>query len=457
MKSICISLIAAAVITGPSQAQDQPSQIDSILKEAEAKGFSGVVRLSRNGNVILENGYGLANRASNIRFTPATIVQIGSNTKDFTAVAVLQLQNKGLLSVTDPLSRFFPDAPADKKDITVRQLMRHRAGFPLGLGGDFDAVSRDQLIRNAFAFKLLFPPGSKQSYSNPGYSILAAIIEIVSGKTYDEYVRDNILAPLGMTHTGFLLPKYPMSTLAHGYRVSGEDAGTMLDKPHAADGPYWNLRGNGGMLSTVDDMAAFYSALFNTEKLLPFNARDGMFDPREAVALAASDMINIFLYERMPRIGLELFIASTNGAAKAPKVRDQIASVAGLPSMDGGEQKGGDAPLARAAGKPVSQAVSQLVDQFVAAINTGEKAAIAKFITDHFDPIPDGPTPEQRAERLTGLHSDLGTLTIIRKTLVDNGSTQVLVKTVSEPEAMLILDIDPASNRIRKFGVQVGG
>jgi CubicO group peptidase (beta-lactamase class C family) len=454
---IRVSIAAVALFASPLLAQDQIRQIDSTLKAAEAKGFSGVVRLSRHGEVLLEEGYGVANRSQNIRFTPSTVVQIGSNTKDFTAVALLQLQQKGLLNLGDPLSRFFPEAPADKKDITIRQLMRHRAGFPLGFGEDFAPVTRDQLIQTALSSKLLFTPGSRESYSNPGYSILAAIIEKVSGKTYDEYVRDNILRPLGMTHTGLLLPNFALNTLAHGYRVSGEDAGTMLEKPHAADGPFWNLRGNGGMLSTVGDMATFYTALFTTEKLLPFNARDGMFDPRQPIALAGSDLVNFFLYERMPGEDVELFIVSTNAAVKAPMIREQIASLAGLPGLGGGRQTGGDAPLARAAGKPVSASISALVDQFVAAVNSGDKTAIARFITDHYVLTAGEPSAEQRAERLAGVHNDLGAFTIVSKTAIQDGPVQVVVKAEREPEALLIFDVDPASNKIRRFGIQVGG
>jgi hypothetical protein len=202
-------------------------------------------------------------------------------------------------------------------------------------------------------------------------------------------------------------------------------------------------------------MATFYSALFGSEKLVPFNARDGMFDPREPVALAGSDLVNFFLYERSPRDGLELFIASTHAAAKAPMVRDQIASLAGFLRM--GERETNEPELARATGKPVSEAVSSLIDQFVAALNSGEKATISKFVSDHFVLTADGPTPDQRAERLSGLHGDLGSLTVVRKTAVDQGPVQVIVKAEREPEAMLTFDIDPASNKIRRFGIQVGG
>lgn len=441
----------------PSFAQDPAAKADSVMKAAEAKGFSGVVRIARNGNVILEKGYGLADRAANIPFTKSTVVQIGSNTKDFTAVAILQLQNRGLLSVDDKLSRFFPNAPDDKKDITIWQLMKHEAGFPLGFGGDFEPVSKAQLIDNAMKFKLLFPPGSKKSYSNPGYALLAAIIEQVSAKSYDEYLRDNILAPLGLTHTGFLLPKFPDRDLAHGYRANGEDAGTMLAKPHATDGPYWNLRGNGGMLSTVSDMHDFYQALFETEKLLPRNARNGLFDPNEPVGLAGSDLVNFFLYDRMPRMGLEIIMASTNAAMKVPAVRRDLGAALGLQEM-GGPGGNDDAPLARASGTPVAAGASAIIDELVALINKGDKDALSKFVTDHFILSADGPPAPQRAERLSGLHSDLGTLTVVRKTQVENGPIQVVVKTEREGEAMLVLEMEQvAPFRIRRFGVQVGG
>src|SRR5207237_707820 len=192
---------------------------------------------------------------------PASVVQIGSNTKDLTLVALLQFAERGLLDLDDTLGTFFIGAPADKRGITLRQIIRHRAGFPLALGGDFEASSREQLVERAMRAPLLFTPGSQERYSNPGYALLAAIIEQKSGQTYDEYVRDHILAPLGLHDTGFLLPRFDTTRLAHGY-ARDRDMGTMLAKPHAADGPYWNLRGNGGMLSTGHDMAALSKALF---------------------------------------------------------------------------------------------------------------------------------------------------------------------------------------------------
>jgi CubicO group peptidase (beta-lactamase class C family) len=210
-------------------------------------------------------------------------VQIGSNTKDFTAVAILQLQQARMLSMNDSIGKYFRGAPADTRNITIRQLMNHRAGFPLGIGGDFEPLSRQALVDRAMQTKLLFTPGTRESYSNTGFSLLAAIIEQVTGTTYDVYVQNAILAPLGLHGTGFLLPGFKANELAHGYFASGTDHGTMLVKPHAADGPYWNLRGNGGMLSTVGDIHAFYKELFEGEKLMASTTRALRFNPDEPI------------------------------------------------------------------------------------------------------------------------------------------------------------------------------
>ncbi len=462
MRMTFLMVVTSMLLSTQLHAQDIAARADSVMRVTEAKGFSGVIRLAKNGAVVFEKGYGLANRAEKIPFTPATVVQIGSNTKDFTAVAILQLQDRGMLNVQDRLGKFFPSAPADKKDITIWQLMQHEAGFPLGLGGDFAPLKREQLVDSAMAFKLLFTPGARESYSNTGYALLAAIIEKVSGRTYDEYVRDNILAPLGLKRTGFLLPGFAARDLAHGYRANGEDAGTMLSKPHASDGPYWNLRGNGGMLSTVGDMHAFYRALFETDKLLKPETRKLKFNPAEPVGLAGSDLVNFFLYDRDPQRGVEMVIASTNANVKAPLVRGALASVMGLPDIGrpGGEggEKGVDAPVARATGAPVAGPVAAILNEFVSTVNKGDKEALRKFIGEHFVPPADGPTDERRAERLSGLHSNLGTLNVVRMTAIEDGPIQVLVKTEREGEALLLFDMEAASPwRIKRFGIQVGG
>ena len=142
--AIVLSLLTAA--SSVVAAQSLTARLDSTMRVAERAGFSGVVRVERAGVTLLEQAYGLANRAENTSFTPATVVQIGSNTKDFTAVAILQLQQAGKLSVNDSLGRYFA-AAADKRNITIRQLMNHRAGFPQRIGGDFEEADVSRVAR----------------------------------------------------------------------------------------------------------------------------------------------------------------------------------------------------------------------------------------------------------------------------------------------------------------------
>ena len=449
-----IRYVVPLIIVVPAGAQTLAQRTDSVMKAAERSGFAGVVRLEKGGAVILEKGYGLAIRPA-IRFTPATVVQIGSNTKDFTAVAILQLQERGKLDVGDTLGKFFPSAPADKRGITLLQLLKHRAGFPLGLGGDFEKVSREQLVSNAMNFKLLFKPGEKQNYSNTGFSLLAAIIEKTSGRTYDVYVRDNILQPLGLRHTGFLLPGFKPSELAHGYERGGKDVGIIIQKPHAADGPYWNLRGNGGMVSTVGDMHVFYKALFETSRLLRPRTREIMFRADEPVGLAGSDLVNFFLYERDPMAKTEMIIASNNADHKAPDVRRGLAAALGLPTDVG---RADNESQVKPGGKSPAPAVAEVIDGLVKAINSGDSKSLLAFIREHFDSGTGAPKPEDRIARIGGMHENIGNITVTGMYDSGDGPVQVTMKTANQGVGTLLVDIDrQAPFKIKRLGVQIGG
>lgn len=398
------------------------AHLDSALKQAESEGFSGVALVEKDGQVVLKKGYGMANRAERIAMTPGTVVQIGSNTKDFTAVAILQLAERGRLELSDSIGKYFPEVPRDKRGVTIVDLMKHRAGFPQHLGPDFDSVTRDQEIRNALTAPLLFPAGQRHSYSNVGYSLLAAIIEQLSKKSYDEYVRDEILTPLGLKETGFLLPRFDARRLAHGYREN-EDRGTMIAKPHAADGPYWNLRGNGGMLSTVDDMHRFYKALAG-EKLLKAASRDVMFPPNEPVMLAGSDMVNFFLYNREPQSGVTMILASNSTGLNAPRARQRLAPLLGLGGGGRREQREvttvGPAP--GSAGSPPKAALTKLANTpggatvvtFLGAYNSSDPSAMRNFIRESVIQAPgDKRTLDERLAGHRRIREEMGTLELL--------------------------------------------
>ena len=449
-------VLGTVLIARPLIAQSDAQltkRLDSALTALEAKGFNGVVRIDRGGTTLLEKGYGLANRGDQIRFSPQTVVQIGSNTKDFTIVALLQLHERGKLSIRDSLAKFFPGAPRDKRDITLWQLANHTAGFPIGLGGDFDQLSRDQFIDLAMKRPLLFAPGKGEQYSNTGFALLAAVIERVSGQSYDDYVREHILVPLGMKNTGLLLPRFDPKRLAHGYR-NGNDMGDMLSKPHATDGPFWNLRGNGGMLSTVGDMATFYRALLDANTLLKPETRALRFNPDEPLGLAGSDLVNFFLYDRFPRARTTIIIATNTAEFGAQPVRAAIGAILGLPSPDGGGPTVARAPRANAT--PPAPAVAATIRDFVAALNAADSTKLTAFIAEHFAIEPGTPDAVARGRRWLEAHANLGTIEI--KALDQLDPTVVELSGVSSDKGALTLRFQFApSGRIAGVQVLVGG
>ena len=236
------------------------AELDRYLSRLAAYGYSGSVLAARGGRVLLHQGYGLADRARGRPYTAETLFDVASISKQFTAAAILKLEMEGKLRVEDPLGRFFPGAPAEKAAITLHQLLTHTSGLRDTFGEEYEPVTRQVLLRRVFASRLLGPPGRRYRYSNGGYSVLAAVVEVASGQSYDDYLRGRLFGPAGMRHTGFRLPPRALALLAHGYTAGG-DWGTPLDHPWAADGPYWDLRGNGGILSSTGDLYRWHLAL----------------------------------------------------------------------------------------------------------------------------------------------------------------------------------------------------
>ncbi|NNF59373.1 MAG: beta-lactamase family protein [Rhodothermaceae bacterium] len=237
---------------------DIGTALDDYLTNQVEGGFSGVVLAAVDGEVVLSKGYGMADREAGNPNTPATVFQIGSVAKPLTATAILKLQDDGRLSVEDPVADYFDGVPADKAGITLHHLLTHTAGFPGGIGDDYEAIDREAYIARALETPLNRAPGAGYEYSNVGFALLAAIVEQVSGQSYDAYLQDEVLGPAGIEHTGYRLPDgLPR---ARGYDGS-RDLGLPTDRAWADDGPYWNLRGNGGLLSTADDLYRFHQAL----------------------------------------------------------------------------------------------------------------------------------------------------------------------------------------------------
>lgn len=247
------------------------------LNRLESYGFSGVVLVGNFQSILSIQALGWADRKKNIRVHTNTAFDIGSLTKQFTAAGIMKLNEAQKLKLDDTLEKFFSNVPEDKKTITIHQLLTHTAGFPEAIGDDYEPVTREEFVRRAMQAPLLFKPGSQYHYSNVGYSLLAAIIEIVSRQSYEVYIKERFFRHLHMNDTGYIIPRWRPELLAHGY-LGDEDWGTPKDHPWDKRGPYWNLRGNGGILSTALDMYR-WSRNLKSDWLLKAAFRDKLFQP----------------------------------------------------------------------------------------------------------------------------------------------------------------------------------
>lgn len=260
LASLCSTAWGGAACQAVTHVRGAGAKVHAELLALVDSGFSGAVLVERHDTLLLEGGYGFANRERQIPFTPSTIAQIGSLTKQFTAVAIVDLAQRGKLHFDDSLASFVPDAPAQARAITIGQLLSHTSGLPKGCGDDFDRVSRTELLHRCLGQPLLAPPGEKFAYSNLGFSVLGAIVEQVTGTPLERYLGEHFLSPLRMTRTGYFVPGVSSDSFALGY-LDGKSQGNILARILPLDSSFWSLKGNGGMQSTLEDMSRWYRAL----------------------------------------------------------------------------------------------------------------------------------------------------------------------------------------------------
>ena len=273
-----IVALAAIAAVGGCQTPG-PDTIGSFVDEIAPTGSRGVIAAAQADELLVCEGWGAADEAGQDPFDCDTVVDIMSMTKQFTAAAVLKLQMLGEMSVSDPIGDYLDDVPPDKRAITIEHLLTHTSGLVEGLGGDDEPMSRAELVAGAMAAPLEADPGTRYAYSNLGYSMLAAVIEIVSGQGYEEFLAEHLFEPAGMTATGYVLPDWSVHAVAVEYDAQGRSQGRPLDHLWAQDGPYWNLRGNGGLLSSARDLFRWHVALLG-EDVLDAASKEELFAPR---------------------------------------------------------------------------------------------------------------------------------------------------------------------------------
>jgi CubicO group peptidase (beta-lactamase class C family) len=279
MRWLPILLLAALLAAGCERGQEASAETVTaqapqplvqlgpwLAQEAAAGRFSGAVLVARGDTVLFRQAYGLADRAAGAPLTPDARFRIASISKQFTAAAVLQLQDRGVLSVEDPVCRWITPCPEAWRGVTLHHLLSHTSGVPdLMDRPDWSkrrwaATTPTELTAAAALLPLEFAPGERAGYSNAGYNLLGAVVERATGRPFHQHLRAALLDPLGLKNTGYDDGRTPL--------VVGYAAG--------ADGPVAQRASNagvvfaaGGLFSSLDDLGAWTRALHGGRVLSP--------------------------------------------------------------------------------------------------------------------------------------------------------------------------------------------
>lgn len=269
MNRYAIGLIALGLGAAPALAQDAGRMQQVIAVDADKGEFMGAVLVARDGQVLLDRGYGSANLEWKIPNDGDTKFRLGSVSKQFTAAAILLLQERGKLSLDAPVRTFLPDAPAAWEKVTVRHLLSHTGGVPNFTSFDDYGKTKtlpatlDSLTARFRDKPLEFQPGEKFAYSNSGYILLTAIVEKASGQPYAAFVADNIFKPLGMADSGYDSHATVLAHRASGYTPSPRGV---------VNTDYIDMtipQGAGALYSTTRDLLKWNRGLFGGRLLRP--------------------------------------------------------------------------------------------------------------------------------------------------------------------------------------------
>jgi CubicO group peptidase (beta-lactamase class C family) len=280
-------LVACLILPRLSFTQETNSaalglRIDKIMHQRHDSGdFNGTVLVARGGKIVYERAFGLANREWNIANDLRTKFEIGSMTKQFTAMLVLQFVNVGKLRLDGHVSEYLPYYRRDTgQQITISELLSHTSGVPnfIDAPGFLDGpasrahYSVRKFVQKYCSGELRFRPGSKFAYSNSGYFLLGAVLEQVSGESYERLLQERIFQPLGMKDSGYTHADAIIDHRAAGYERTS--SGLRNARYYDMSIPY----AAGALYSTVEDLFLWDQALYG-ERLLPAKLRELLFKP----------------------------------------------------------------------------------------------------------------------------------------------------------------------------------
>jgi D-alanyl-D-alanine carboxypeptidase len=261
MKKVLVSFLLIACSTLYAQTGSLENWTDSYISGLPpTQHFRGNILVERDGQVLLKKSYGLADESWSVPNVTDGRFEIASVSKQFTAVAILQLAEAGKLSIQDRVSKFYPQAPESWHAITIEELLTHTSGLPNNDLKDFTKgiavpYTPEELIQTFRDRPLVAPPGTKWAYTNTEYYLLAYIIEKLSGESYGAYLADHIFKPLGMSHSGFASTLVVIPKMTEGYT---RENGILKHRD------YFDRSleiGAGGIYTTVDDLVLWNKAL----------------------------------------------------------------------------------------------------------------------------------------------------------------------------------------------------
>jgi len=284
MKPILLALFVLAA--APARSQIRTASLDSLITHRLATVAPGcAILIARNGQVIYKKAFGSANLELDVPMKPDFVFRIGSITKQYTAIAILQLVEQGKLSLHDQIQKYIPTIPLTIPPVTLEQLLTHTSGipdyevlnFPIPTAIRIDFPAR-QIIDSLMKLPLDFTPGSRYHYSNSNYFLLGYILEQVSGQTYPDYLQEHLFKSAGLTHTDYDSPEKIIPGRVSGY------AGHHHHWTNAGYISMSQVFSAGALVSTVEDEFKWHQAL-RTGKLIkkatlekaqtPFTLTDG--------------------------------------------------------------------------------------------------------------------------------------------------------------------------------------
>lgn len=348
--AVCLLIFqsASAQKSSAPSTREIKAKVDVYMKAAvDVERFSGSILIAKDGKPIVSKGYGMANIEFDAPNTPDTVFRLASVSKQFTAAAIMMLQERGKLSVNDLACKYLAECPAAWQPITIRHLLTMTHGVPnvtaLELGPLRGLpVPFDQWTEATGKKPLEYTPGEKFKYLGAGYTLLGFIIERVSGKSYGEFLQENIFTPLGMKRSGYEDPLRIIKNRAIGYKQLQGDPITNV--------PYREIvrmYAAGGIYSTTEDLL-LWDKSFYTEKLLSKKSIEEMSTPfrdmvpgrgyayglwssqqfgRRRLAHGGNATGFITYFARYPEDEVTVIVLSNNQSGSAGKINDVLSAI----------------------------------------------------------------------------------------------------------------------------------